>query len=156
MMTNDLFAPGYKSTPYWWEAAPRPSLPTVAPPTRADVVIVGSGYTGLSAALPIARAGRTTLVLDAEDAGWGCSTRNGGQVSTSVKPGFDDLAPLYGEERAFAMVKEGHNALAFLDAHIRAESIDCSWERVGRFTGAHNTAKYEALGRKIANQKKGL
>jgi len=155
-MTQDLFAPGYKSAPYWWEATPRPSLPAAAPPARADVVIVGSGYTGLSAALPIARAGRATVVLDAEDAGWGCSTRNGGQVSTSIKPHFDDLAPLHGEERAFAMVKEGHNALAFLDAHIRAEGIDCNWERVGRFTGAHNTAQYEALGRKLAKQRKGL
>jgi glycine/D-amino acid oxidase-like deaminating enzyme len=155
-MSNDLFAPDYKSAPYWWEATPRPSLPTIAPPARADVVIVGSGYTSLCAALPIARAGRSTLVLDAEDAGWGCSTRNGGQVSTSIKPGFDDLAPMHGDERAFAMVKEGHNALAFLDAHIRAEGIDCDWEHVGRFTGAHNTTKYEALGHKIANQKKGL
>jgi glycine/D-amino acid oxidase-like deaminating enzyme len=155
-MSSDLFAPDYKSAPYWWEAAPRPTLPRIAPPARADVVIVGSGYTGLSAALPIARAGRSTVVLDAEDAGWGCSTRNGGQVSTSLKPGFYDLAPIHGEERAFAMVKEGHNALAFIDALIREERIECHWERVGRFTGAHNRTQYEALGRKIAKQRKGL
>jgi len=155
-MPNELFSPDYKNAPYWWEATPRPRLPEAMPPAWADVVIVGSGYTGLCAALPIARAGRSTVVLDAEDAGWGCSTRNGGQVSTSIKPGFDDLAPHHGEERAFAMVKEGHNALAFLDAHIRAEAIDCNWERVGRFMGAHNTTQYEALGRKIAKQKKGL
>ncbi len=155
-MSNDLFAPDYKNAPYWWEATPRPSLPGAAPPAHADVVIVGSGYTGLCAALPVARAGRTTLVLDAEDAGWGCSTRNGGQVSTSIKPGFDDLALLHGDERAFAMVKEGHNALNFLEAHIQSENIGCGWSRVGRFSGAHNSTQYEALGHKITHQKKGL
>jgi len=155
-MTDTLFAPDYKNAPYWWEATPRASLPQVAPPARADVVIVGSGYTGLCAALPLARAGRTTVVLDAEDAGWGCSSRNGGHVSTSIKPGFYDLAPHYGEERAFAIVKEGQNALAFIDELIRAEGIDCHWERVGRFTGAHNSSHYEALARKIAKQRKGL
>jgi len=155
-VASTLFADDYKSAPYWWEAAPRPALPQVAPPARADVVIVGSGYTGLAAALPIARAGRSTLILDAEDAGAGCSSRNGGHVSTSIKPGFDDLAPLYGEERAFAMVKEGHNALAFIDELIRTEKIDCDWARTGRFSGAHNTTQYEALGKKIATQRKGL
>jgi glycine/D-amino acid oxidase-like deaminating enzyme len=155
-MNNNLFAPGYKNAPYWWDGAPRPSLPHVAPPARADVVIVGSGYTGLSAALPLVRAGRSTVLLDAEDVGWGCSTRNGGQVSTGIKPDFDDLASLYGEDRAFAMVKEGHNALAFIDELIRREGIDCHWERVGSFTGAHNTSQYEALGRKIAKKRMGL
>ena len=155
-VTSTLFAADYKSLPYWWEGAPRPALPRTAPPASSDVVVVGSGYTGLAAALPLLRAGRSTTILDAEDAGWGCSTRNGGQVSTSIKPGFDDLAPLHGEERAYAMVKEGHNALAFIDELIRGEGIDCHWERVGRFTGAHNSSQYEALGKKIANQRKGL
>ena len=46
-------------------------------------MIVGSGYTGINAAIETARGGRQTLVLDAEEPGWGCSTRNGGQISTS-------------------------------------------------------------------------
>ena len=54
------------------------------------------------------------------------------------------------------MVKEGHNALAFLEDFIRAEGIDCDWEKVGRFVGAHNPVEYEHLGHKIANQAKGL
>ncbi len=155
-MTDDLFAPDFKSLPYWWEAAPRPSLPPLALPARADAVVVGSGYTGLAAALELARGGRETLVLDAEAAGWGCSSRNGGQVSTSIKLGLDELAPRHGRDKAFAMVKEGHNALAFIADFIRSEGIDCDWERVGRFVGAHNSSAYEALGRRIANQPKGL
>jgi glycine/D-amino acid oxidase-like deaminating enzyme len=114
-MISDLFAPDYQDAPYWWDGVPRPSLTRTPPPARADVAIVGSGYTGLGAALQTARGGRSTVVLDASDAGFGCSTRNGGQVSTSIKPGYADLAAKHGGERAFAMVKEGQNALAFIE-----------------------------------------
>jgi glycine/D-amino acid oxidase-like deaminating enzyme len=155
-MTASLFASDYKDMPYWWEAAPRPATPDRAPPRQADIVIVGSGYTGLSAALVAARAGRDTLVLDAEAAGWGCSSRNGGQVSTSIKPGHADLAKLHGPERAFAIRKEGQTALAWIADFIRTEAIDCDWQVVGRFHAAHNPVQYEKLAKDAANQPKGL
>jgi glycine/D-amino acid oxidase-like deaminating enzyme len=151
-----LLTPDFRNAPYWWDGVPRPKLPDVALPAQADAVVIGAGYTGLSAALQLARGGRKTVVLDASDAGWGCSTRNGGQVSTGLKPGFADLAPLHGPERAFAMVKEGHHALAFTEDFIRAEKIDCQWERVGRFVGAHNAKGYEKLARRVTHQAKGL
>lgn len=149
-------APDFREQCYWWDATPAPNLPETPLPTHADVVVIGSGYTGLSAALQLARGGRDTIVLDAADAGWGCSTRNGGQVGTGLKPGFGDLAPIHGPERALAMVKEGHNALAYTGEFIRTEVIDCSWEQVGRFIGAHNPRSYEVLARRVANQPKGL
>jgi glycine/D-amino acid oxidase-like deaminating enzyme len=154
--TDSLFAPEYKNQPYWWDATPRPQLPLPVLPAQTDVVVVGSGYTGLVAALQTARGGRSTLVLDAEEAGWGCSSRNGGQISTSLKPSFDELAAKYGGERAHAILKEGHNALAWIADFVRSEGIDCSFERVGRFHAAHNPAQYEALAAKLAKQPKGL
>ena len=54
----DIFAPGFKETPYWWEAAPRPRREAPPVPAKTDVAVVGSGYTGLSAALHLARGGR--------------------------------------------------------------------------------------------------
>jgi glycine/D-amino acid oxidase-like deaminating enzyme len=123
-MSEALLTTDFRNAPYWWDGVPRPKLPDIALPAQADVVVIGAGYTGLSAALQLARGGRKTVLLDASDAGWGCSTRNGGQVSTGLKPGFADLAPLHGPERAFAMVKEGHHALAFTEDFIRTEKID--------------------------------
>ncbi len=155
-MTASLFAPGYQDMPYWWEAAPRPATSDESPPGQADIVIVGSGYTGLSAALVAARAGRDVLVLDAEAAGWGCSSRNGGQVSTSIKPGYADLAKRHGPERAFAIRREGMTALDWIGDFIRTEGIDCDWEVVGRFHAAHNPVQYETLAKDVANQPKGL
>ncbi len=155
-MNDPLFTPDRKLTPYWWDRVPRPALDDAPPPTAADVVVIGSGYTGLHAALQTARGGRHTLVLDAEDAGWGCSTRNGGQISTSVKPGFDMLARRHGEQRAHDIIKDGQRSLAWIGEFIRAEGIDCDFGVVGRFHAAHNAVQFGNLVRAVAGQRKGL
>jgi len=126
-MNLSLFASDYKSEPYWWMAAPRPVFVPVQLPSRCDVAIIGSGYTGLAAALELARAGRHVVVLDAEDAGWGCSTRNGGQVSSSIKPSYQQLEARYGAATAVAIRREGLNALAWIEDFVRRENIDCSF-----------------------------
>ncbi len=155
-MTDELFTRDCKLTPYWWDQVPRPALAAVELPAAADVLIIGSGYTGLNAALQTARGGRRTIVLDAEDAGWGCSTRNGGQISTSIKPGFDELARRHGPDRAAALIREGFSSLAWLGEFIAAEQIDCDFRIAGRFHAAHNPAQYEMLARRAASQPKGL
>jgi glycine/D-amino acid oxidase-like deaminating enzyme len=156
MMNETLFHPDLKLTPYWWDEVPRPTPPESSLPAKVDVLVVGSGYTGLSAALQTARGGRDTLILDAEDAGFGCSTRNGGQVSASVKPGFDELAKRHGVERAFAILKEGQNSLAWVGDFVAAEGIDCDFRVSGRYHAAHSPGSYEALARQLASQPKGL
>jgi glycine/D-amino acid oxidase-like deaminating enzyme len=155
-MTNALFTDDYKTTPYWWEDTPRPELPQQEMPAKADVVVIGAGFTGLSAALQTARGGRHTVVLDAEDAGWGCSTRNGGQISTSIKLTFEYLSSKYGAEPAFKILREGHNALEWIEDFVANEKIDCQFKIAGKFTGAHNPAQYERLGKIADNQIKGL
>jgi glycine/D-amino acid oxidase-like deaminating enzyme len=160
-MSDSLLTDDFKTTPYWWEKTPPPELsllgkPNIELPQKADVVIIGAGYTGLSAALQTARAGRHTVVVDAENAGAGCSTRNGGQISTSIKPTHKALAAKYGPERAFNILKEGHTALAWLEDFVSTESIDCHFKVVGKFLGAHNPAQYEKLGKKLNDSIKGL
>lgn len=155
-MTSERFTPDCKMAPYWWDHVPRPSLATPSWPTEADVVVIGSGYTGLHAALQTARGGRHTVVIDAEAAGFGCSTRNGGQISTSIKPDFAMLSSRHGPDRAFAILKEGHASLAFINRFVAQEKLDCDFSVVGRFHAAHNSAQFEALAKKISTQPKGL
>ncbi len=155
-MSASLFTADSKATPYWWDTAPRPAPAEQALPAAADVVVVGSGYTGLCAALETARAGRATVVIDAADAGWGCSTRNGGQISTSLKPAFAELAAKHGVERARAILGEGQRSLAWIADFVAAENIDCDFRVCGKFLGAHNPREYERLGRKIDDQVAGL
>ena len=145
-----------KLAPFWWDDVPRPVLPEADAPAKADVVVVGSGYTGLHAALQTARGGRDTVVFDAEDAGYGCSTRNGGQISTSVKPPYALLARRHGAQRAFDIVKEVQNSLAWIGEFVRSEGLDCNFRVAGRFHAAHNQARFNALVQAVERQPKGL
>ncbi len=131
---------------YWHEGAgPAPGTET-NPPAKVDVAIVGAGYTGLSAALHLARAGRHVAVLDAESVGFGASSRNGGMVGPGLhKLGISGLINAYGENRAVALLREGLNAVDHLEAFIAAENINCDLVLTGRFRGARTALQYDAL-----------
>ncbi len=113
------------------------------------MLVVGAGYTGLHAALRTVRAGRHTVVVDSEAAGWGCSTRNGGQIGTSVKPSFAELTKRHGRQTARHILRDGHGALAWLGEFIACENIDCDFATVGRFHAAHHPRQFEALARSV-------
>ena len=86
---NLLFAndrPGtYPPSFYAATADPAPPRPALAGELRADVAVIGAGYTGLSAALHLAEAGRRVVVVEAHRAGFGASGRNGGQVGSGQR-----------------------------------------------------------------------
>ncbi len=134
--------------PYWWEAAPRPRG-TSRPLQRAcDVAIVGSGYTGLSAALTLLRRGRQAVVLERGVPGFGASTRNGGQIgSGNQKFRVKKLIELRGREKAVALLREGTRMLDYIADLIASERIDCQFTRCGRFRGATRPQHYEAMAR---------
>ena len=150
------FADDYKCAPYWWDRVPRPSVNIATIPAKVDVAIIGSGYTGLHAALQTIRGGRHTVVLDAEDAGWGCSTRNGGQISTSIKPSYETLARRHGADLAYRILREGHDSLAWIGEFIASEGINCDFAQVGRYHAAHNLVQFDALVTRVKRTPKGL
>src|SRR5437016_6991552 len=87
MIGPDIFHRDFTPTPFWWEAY-RPSAgELVEVPREARVAIVGGGYAGLSAALELARHGIDAVVFEANELGFGASTRNGGAVSGGVNVG---------------------------------------------------------------------
>ncbi len=153
---SGIFAPGYKNECFWWADAPRPAAAAATLPPTVDVLVIGSGYTGLMAARETALGGRSTLVIDAQDLGFGCSSRNGGQVSTSIKPSFGELSGRHNEQVAFAIRSEGIQALDFIADLVQRERLSCDWQRTGRFHAAHNPKQYEALAALTKSQPKGL
>lgn len=144
---NKIWSKGHKETSYWLEGLDLLSDFHQLPVCKVDVAIVGSGYTGLNAALQTARGGRSTVVLEAGDPGFGCSTKNGGQVSTSIKPSLEKLSAKFGFEKGLAIRKEGESALNWLEEFVTSEKIDCSFVRAGRYHAAHTAKHYEMIAR---------
>src|SRR5687767_5917777 len=136
-----------KNDVYWWLEAPLAALEQAPVPSSADAVIVGAGYTGLSAAIRLARAGRSVQVFDSRSPGEGASTRNGGIASGNLRPGHAELARRFGEQRAFAILAEAKEAREDLARFIADEKIDCDFALTGRFSGAAAPADYDGLAR---------
>lgn len=136
-----------KTTPYWWEAAPVRPLPERPLEKTVDVAIVGAGYAGLSAAITLARAGRSVAVFDRQHPGEGASSRNGGITSGNIRLSHAALLRRFGAERADAIEAEGKLARQNLYDLIAEEGIDCDLQSVGRFSGAMGSEDYESLAR---------
>ena len=155
MSSQEAFDSNTKFHPFWWEDAPPPPRSGGVVPASADVVVIGAGYTGLTAAMTIARAGRRVLVLDAQAAGGGASSRNGGQVgSGNQKCTVAELMRRFGEAKSRALLAEGMEMVRHLEAFVEAEQIHCHFTRVGRFRGAIAPAHYEAMARDLESMQR--
>jgi len=146
---NDNMPLGEASEPYWWRAAPREHAEAPDLPASTDVAIVGSGITGLVAAMHLARAGRQASVLEKGVAGEGASSRNAGYVGRTLKHGFGDIVRSQGLDRATAVYRELALAFDSVFETVAAEKIDCDLKRQGRFIMAATPAQYDDLAREF-------
>ncbi len=134
-----------KNTPYWWSALADRSTDKNALPAQADVVIVGAGITGLSAALTLVNANQNVLLVDANHAGYGASTRNGGFLSKAHLHSLSTLIKKHGEQKAVPLVQEACNAFDFTEALIEREKIACHYTRSGRIYWAYTRKQAQTL-----------
>jgi glycine/D-amino acid oxidase-like deaminating enzyme len=155
-MNTSFCTDDFAVQPYWWDEMPRPQMVDQVLPSHTDVLVVGSGYTGLHCALQTAQAGRQTTVIDAEDLGWGCSTRNGGQISGEIKPDHEALSRRYGSAEAHALIAEARTALEWLGDFVDQQQIDCDYQRCGRFVAAHSPRQFDKLVTRARQQVSGL
>ncbi|HWK43771.1 MAG TPA: FAD-binding oxidoreductase [Stellaceae bacterium] len=144
----------------WIETAPPGAAFSVLDGVRkADICIVGGGFTGLSAALHLAEAGIDVVLLDAAEPGWGASGRNGGQVIPGLKYDPDELLLRYGPEQGARAVAASGGAADFTFDLIRRLGIDCDAVQNGWIQGAPSptglataqarAAKWMALGARV-------
>ena len=140
------------SYPYWWDTVsgatgnPEPGTLNLEPiPASCDVLVVGAGYTGLAAARGLARSGASVVVVDREHAGWGASSRNGGQVLTGLKLEPAALVAMFGETRARELFDVSLDSMAALESLLGDEAIRCGYERTGHLQAACKPAHFDAF-----------
>ena len=117
----------YPESWYAATAKPLPPFPDLTEETRADVCIVGGGYTGLSAALHLAQSGVDVVLVEAHRVGFGASGRNGGQVGSGQRTDQDALEAAYGLGDARKLWQVAEDAKALVKSLIYHHKIDAAW-----------------------------
>lgn len=118
-------------TPFWWAALPEEAENDQLPKS-CDLLVIGAGYAGLSAALAARACGAKVAVVDAGRPGFGASTRNGGMFGAHPRLSWDALSARFGTEVADAVFAEAKPAQEWVEALISNEKIDCDLQATGR------------------------
>ena len=124
-----------KFSPYWWDEQPQFKNEKEFP-SSSDVVVIGAGFTGLSAALTLSKAGKSVIVVDSAAIGYGASTRNGGMLGSGHKVSTDDATRQYGPKIASQLHQEANASLAFTTNLIQENKIECELQLCGRLRTA--------------------
>src|SRR5438552_8319374 len=130
-----------------WEATAEPArdFPVLSGEQQADVVIIGAGYTGLSAAHHIAKSGLAPIVLEANHPGWGASGRNGGVITAKFRLSFRDIDAAHGRAMARRMYEIAHESVEMVDELVSEFGIaSARLTRSGQVKAAHNDATLRA------------
>ena len=127
------------STCYWHDEAPPLPVNTTpsSPPADADVVIIGGGFAGLSAALTLTEAGKQVVILEKGAFGSGAASRNGGITSGNLRYDYAGLRARFGAEKAQAIEDEAIAARADLYHFITRHNLQCDFTPSGRMTGLY-------------------
>lgn len=133
---------------YWLDTAPVFASGAQGPVSgRADVVVVGAGFTGLSAALALARRGASVVVLEAGRVVGEASGRNGGHCNSGLAHDFAALAGRIGVDKARAFYQAYAASVDTVERLVRQEGIACDFARVGRLKLAAKPEHYDKLAR---------
>ncbi len=131
-MNDTAHAPSY----YAATATPYAPYPEARGAYTVDVVVIGGGYTGLSAALHLRERGFSVALLEAAQIGWGASGRNGGQIIPGLRKGATDLVRMFGMEKARALFNLSLEAIKTLNDLIIRNNISCDYKTTGHFLAA--------------------
>jgi len=134
---------------YWLTTAAMPKTPAHQLPENVDVAIIGTGFTGLSAAFALAKRGARVVVLEAETIGWGASSRNGGMVLTGLKLGVNELISKYGRDLTRRMYAASLDTITCVERIVKEENIACDFARNGHLEVACKQSHFDDYARQV-------
>lgn len=150
MKNAHIYHQEFQLKPWWWEAYEPQALDLVDIPQTADVAIIGGGYAGLAAALELSKQGKSSVVLEAEQPGFGASTRNGGMVSGGRNVGKRYTRATSADEAHIADLRhDAADAFDLIEGLIHDNNIDCGWHKTGVFSGAWCRSHFKAMKDKV-------
>lgn len=153
---SDALSADASFDPFWWRAAAHRQPGAGIAPRETDCAVVGSGITGLVAALHLARGGRKVTVFEAREPGYGASTRNAGYVGRTLKHGFGEIMESEGLDRAKRVYGELMEAFVAVRRMVEDEGIDCHYRQQGRLLLATSGAMHDAMAREFALRERHL
>ena len=134
----------YREEPVWWRDAGLPDIAPAALPREADVAIIGAGYTGLCAALTLARHGKRVVVVDTDATGRGASGRNAGMIHAGLRRNVDWLERHRGAAGA-ALHAASVDAVRYVAAMAAAIHADAGFAECGWLYLAHRPSAMRRL-----------
>jgi gamma-glutamylputrescine oxidase len=128
--------PGYPESYYANTAKGVVERPALSGEHRADVCVIGGGFTGLAAALNLAEAGKSVVLLEAERIGYGASGRCGGLIGSGQRKDVLETEELFGYERSRALWDLAEAAKHEIRRRVEQHAIDCDLAE-GQLVGIH-------------------
>ncbi|WP_236201070.1 NAD(P)/FAD-dependent oxidoreductase [Pseudomonas pseudonitroreducens] len=125
-------------------ARDRQQYPSLSGEIRADVCVIGGGFTGVNTALELARRGHSVVLLEARRIGWGASGRNGGQLIRGIGHDVSGFAKHVGEAGVRYLEQAGVDSVALVAERIQELGIECDL-RWGFCELANTPAQYAAM-----------
>lgn len=143
-MSDTVLSTTFSTSSYWWESAP-PEAALEPLPEKTDVLIVGSGFAGLSAALELARNGIDVTVIDKDMLGFGASSRSHGMVSSGQKLVLTGAFKAADDGLVSKVLADSQASFDYLKNLVAQENLDVDLALTGRFFGAHTKGHYKRL-----------
>lgn len=138
-----------KNISYWLDSTEIISFSPLDKDLIANVVIVGGGVAGLSAAYTLVQSGKRVVLIDDGSIGSGETGRTTAHLVTALDDRYYHLESIYGEESTRLIAESQKAAIDFIERTIKNHNIECEFERLDGYLFLHPTDKRESLNKEL-------